>query len=293
MNKRHWDNDSEVAFYHIILKVPDNTDGNSSYAFKDQHKERLENLLLYLDGLYLPEVISFCIMSNHVHLVISHNKNATKDMTMKEIAKKYQKYYKLKQAPDARSREVRNFKKRINSLSDFMRDLQRRFTMWYNHQLERKRRGSLWNPRFKSTILKSGKALADCMKYVELNPVRAKLVSTPGEYRFCSWNHICRNSHQGNIFKARIVKFLRYLHGSQIKDKSDLRIFSSYAGDLETLALAVNDNKLIKRIDPYQRAFLLERCEVWGNLKVISGDESLVGLSYGSKRTRVFEFKIE
>ncbi len=293
MNRRYWDTESDIGFYHIILKVPDNTEGNSSYAFKDKHKKRLEGLLSYLDSVYLPEVISYCIMSNHVHIILAQDKEATQHMSQTDIAKKYQKYYKLKFAPDARSKEVRQFKKRINSLSDFMRDLQRRFTLWYNNQFEKKRRGSLWNPRFKSTILKSGKALEDCMKYVELNPVRAKLVQTPGEYKFCSWSHICKSSNYGSILKARMIKYLRYLYGSPLEKKSAERIFKSYAGELETLSLAAKDNKFIKRIDPYQKAFLLERCEVWGSMKVISGENHLVGRSFGSKRTRIFEFNVD
>ena len=93
MNRRYWDNDSKVAFYHIILKVPDNTDGNSSYAFKNQHKERLQKLLFFLDSLYLPEVISFCIMSNHVHIVIAHDRAANSGLSLKDVSKRYQKYY--------------------------------------------------------------------------------------------------------------------------------------------------------------------------------------------------------
>ena len=57
--------------------------------------------------------------------------------------------------------EVRKFKRRLNDLSEFMRDFQRRFTFWYNNQFPERRRGSLWNPKFKSVVLASGQALAD------------------------------------------------------------------------------------------------------------------------------------
>ena len=36
--KRYWCLDSELCFYHVIIKVPDNTYGNGAYAFDVFHK---------------------------------------------------------------------------------------------------------------------------------------------------------------------------------------------------------------------------------------------------------------
>ena len=177
---RYFNEESSIAYYHLIAKVIEHTPGNYVYAFDDGHKKKLEDLLWELDNLYLMEVVSYCIMSNHVHIVLARDNSAHERIKLTDVALKYQYYYKLKFAPDARSSEVKKFRKRLNSISSFMKDFQFKFTWWFNYNQAVKRRGSLWNRRFKSVVLKSPKALAECMKYVELNPLRAKMTKNPG-----------------------------------------------------------------------------------------------------------------
>ncbi len=289
MSKRYFDTESKVAFYHIIIKISERTDLSSAYALNESHKLYFERLMHRLEAVYLIDIPAYCIMSTHVHMIISHKKNGENELGLKEIAQRFQKYYKLKDAPDARSQKVHNFRKRLNNISEFMWDLQRRFTYWYNNQFKVRRTGSLWNPSYKSIVLSSGKALADCMKYVELNPVRAKMVRLSEEYRFCSWSHIYKNDTWGKYHRSLIKKYLCYFY-PQLHDN---KVFMNYASDLETLALFVKDNKNIKRIDPYLQAYLLNRCDLWCKLKIIGGEESLYGTSYGDKRPRTILFKLE
>jgi REP element-mobilizing transposase RayT len=289
MSRRYFDVESEVAFYHVIIKVPERTDINSAYALNDDHKLYFERLMHRLESIYLIDIPAYCIMSTHVHFIMSRKAGAEKEISLKETALRYQKYYELFEPPDARSHEVRQFRQRLNDLSEFMRDMQRRFTFWYNNQFEVKRTGSLWNPRFKSIALRSGKALADCMKYVELNPVRAKMVKSPGEYKFSSWGHICKNDSWGKYHRGSIKKYLYYFY----KHLTDNKGFRNYAEDLEVLSLYVKDNKAVKRIDPYVQAYLLDQCSLWSRLKAIGGDEQLSGVGYGNKRPRIIVFNSE
>ncbi len=172
-----------------------------------------------------------------------------------------------------------------------MRDLQRQFTWWYNHNQIEQRKGSLWNKGFINVTLKSRKAFVECMKYVELNPVRAKMVSTPGDYRYSSWGHIVRNDWIGRKLQERIISHLRYMMGEQAEQLSDREVFLGYAGDLEALGLLVAENKDIKRIDQYAQKFLLEQCEYWWKLKIISGEDVLTGIGHGQRRPFEVEFK--
>ena len=48
--------------------------------------------------------------------------------------------------------------------------------------------GGLWSGRFKSTLVEDGKYLATCVRYVELNPVRAGMVNRARDYAFSSQN---------------------------------------------------------------------------------------------------------
>lgn len=49
--------------------------------------------------------------------------------------------------------------------------------------------GSLWEGRFKSSLVDSERYVLACYRYIELNPVRAGMVEHPGEYRWSSYRH--------------------------------------------------------------------------------------------------------
>ncbi len=49
------------------------------------------------------------------------------------------------------------------------------------------RRGSLWEGRYKSHLVDSQRYLLACMRYIEMNPVRAGMVASPADYRWTSY----------------------------------------------------------------------------------------------------------
>lgn len=55
-----------------------------------------------------------------------------------------------------------------------------------------RRRGSLWEGRHKGNILDSEAYFLNCMRYIEMNPVRAAMVEHPGQYR---WSSYAANAH--------------------------------------------------------------------------------------------------
>ena len=231
-------------------------------------------------------------MNNHVHLILARKTAALDSFSLKQAALRYQKHYRLKEAPDARLLEVRKFKQRLNDLSEFMRDLQRRFTFWYNNQFPERRRGSLWNPKFKSILLASGKALSECMKYVELNPVRAKISKTPESYSFCSWSHIVKKDFRGQYLRQNIIRYLRYFYEEEREFNSDDEVFRLYSGELIALAAAVKENKKIRSLDPYFIEAFLQKSEIWHKSKVVGGDNDLEGIGFGRSRPRLYNIPI-
>ncbi len=74
---------------------------------------------------------------------------------------------------------------RMWDISAFMKSLKQRFSQWFNKR--HKRRGTLWEERYRSTLVEGGTALAMTAAYVDLNPVRAKLVTDPKDYRWCGY----------------------------------------------------------------------------------------------------------
>ncbi|MGE9291504.1 MAG: transposase, partial [Puniceicoccales bacterium] len=84
-------------------------------------------------------------------------------------------------------RELReDLLRRMHDVSEFMRTLKLRYTLWFNRS--RKRYGPLWSARFKSVLVEGNRfALRTVAAYIDLNAVRAGLVKDPKEYRFCGY----------------------------------------------------------------------------------------------------------
>jgi putative transposase len=58
-----------------------------------------------------------------------------------------------------------------------------------NFNLRQQRSGTLWEGRYRSTLIQAERHLLACMAYMDLNPVRAGMVADPGDYRWSSHSH--------------------------------------------------------------------------------------------------------
>ncbi len=72
-----------------------------------------------------------------------------------------------------------------HGVSHLMQDLGRKYVRYINHTYRRS--GTLWEGRYKSSLIDSEAYLLTCMHYIELNPLRANMVTNPGEYRWSSY----------------------------------------------------------------------------------------------------------
>ncbi len=70
-------------------------------------------------------------------------------------------------------------------VSQMMQALGRRYVCHINKTY--KRTGTLWEGRYKSSLIDSDCYLLACMRYIELNPIRAEMVNHPGEYKWSSY----------------------------------------------------------------------------------------------------------
>ena len=94
------------------------------------------------------KIYAYCLMTNHVHLVVDPgDRPEALSLLMKRVAGRQTRY--------------------VNKLE--------------------KRSGSLWEGRFKSSIISTEEYLPACCRYVELNPVRAAMVTSPLDYRWSSY----------------------------------------------------------------------------------------------------------
>ncbi|MBB1072885.1 transposase [Rhodoferax sp. 4810] len=72
-------------------------------------------------------------------------------------------------------------------LPQMMQAVGRRYVRYFNGAQQRT--GTLWEGRYKSTVIQSERYLLACMAYIDLNPVRAALVAQPQDYPWSSHTH--------------------------------------------------------------------------------------------------------
>ncbi len=76
---------------------------------------------------------------------------------------------------------------KADSIAKMMQSIGRRYVQYINCSY--RRTGSLWEGRFKSSFVQAEEYLLTCMRYIELNPVRANMVNEPSQYRWSSYRH--------------------------------------------------------------------------------------------------------
>lgn len=74
-------------------------------------------------------------------------------------------------------------------ISSMMQSLGRRYVQYVNHRY--KRSGTLWEGRYKSSLIDSENYLLTCYRYVELRPLHLELVENLEDYQWSSYHHHC------------------------------------------------------------------------------------------------------
>ena len=127
--------------------------GNNRAPLFNNDSDRLFFLRFMQDALARsgPDLHAFALMSNHVHLLATGH--------------------------------------RPGELSEFMHHLGSKFARLMNQRWGRT--GTLFEGRFRSSLVESDSYLVTCMRYIDLNPARAGLVRHPGDY---PWTSFRRNA---------------------------------------------------------------------------------------------------
>ncbi len=179
---------SEEVTYHIISKT-----ALEGFVMGDVEKEYLFNLIKWLSSVFFVEVLGFCIMGNHMHLLIRMKDSDA--YSEEEIKQRLILYYndESRMITDGQTPYWRN---KLSNLSEYIKEIKQRFSRYYNKRHNRK--GFFWNGRFKSVIVEDGDTLINCLAYIDLNPVRANMVERPEEYRWSSMGyHIQTDNKDG------------------------------------------------------------------------------------------------
>jgi len=138
------------------------------------------------------EIASYAVMSNHLHLVVRMRAQEPAAWTAEDVARRWMSIYPRKYLADgtpvlpsdaaihaqaADWRWVGEKRGRLADLGWFMKALKESIAKRANR--EDGCTGAFWEGRFTSVPLLDQPALIACMAYVDLNPVRAKMATTP------------------------------------------------------------------------------------------------------------------
>ncbi len=186
------------AVYHCVSRVVDRR-----FIFNGAEKEYFVRLLREAEEFCEVRVLTYCLMSNHFHVLVEvpkppepHLRPSPERMLAKlarlsghqNVGAVRQRFEMYRQAKDEKglAEYLATFHARLWDLSQFMKLLKQRFTLWYNLRADRK--GTLWEERFKSVLVEGqGRALATMAAYIDLNPVRAGLATDPKDYRWSGY----------------------------------------------------------------------------------------------------------
>lgn len=183
------------AVYHLLSRTV-NGEGILETAEKEFFRRQMWQVAEFA-GL---EILTYAIMSNHFHILVRVPQKIP--VADEELLRRYRILYptptkyqsaslavieaELKRnGPEAEKWRARQLSL-MNDVSAFMKLLKERFSIWYNQR--NKRFGPVWSDRFKSVLVEpTGRTIETMAMYIDLNCVRAGIVTDPKDYRYCGY----------------------------------------------------------------------------------------------------------
>lgn len=183
------------AVYHCISRTV-----NGERLFDDMAKEILRRQFWQVAEYCGVQILTYNLLSNHFHVLARVPQQQI--VPDAELIRRYRILYPNLTRYQAARLDVIEAELRANGpratdwrrrqmalmgdVSPFMKLVKQRFSIWYNKS--HRRFGTLWAERFKSTLIEpSGRSVETVAAYIDLNAVRAGLVTDPKDYRFCGY----------------------------------------------------------------------------------------------------------
>ena len=262
---------NEYSYFHCIANATRKHHQSDQISFDERDKDYLLKLLKRLEKLYAGiEILQYCVMGSHVHLVLAQNNKL--EISRKEVKERYEEYHNGLHDMDARSDFCYRYRKRLNDVSQFMRDFQWTSAVHFNaiRKIAGKQRfGSIWNPKFNSGLLEGGKAVRQCSLYVAMNPVRANLVCKAEVYKWSSWGE---RKLSGKDPHERALKkyFSRFKYDERTYDDV-IKLFGDKINTLEAAHTRKHEDRKYK-FSRHEKKYLTENA-IWHEKKIIGSKE--------------------
>lgn len=184
--------------YHVLNRVID-----GKCIFDRGEKERMRKLMRAVELFTGVQVLTFTILRDHFEFVLRVPISAS--VSDEELVERLGYLYSPRDVArverrlrrwrsegrdDLADEEKKRYTVRMYDLSEFMKTLKQRFTQSFNLRHERK--GTLWESRFKSVLIKREHApIWRIAVLVDQDAVRSGIVTDPAHYTYCGYAEAC------------------------------------------------------------------------------------------------------
>ena len=164
----------------------------------EHRRQWIEDNLLELAQVFSIDLCSYAVMSNHYHVVLHIHKAHAQDLSDLEVIERWHQLFKgsmlsqrfqrhetlTKAELTALNKQVEVWRLRLMDISWFMRCMNEAIARQANQEDDCT--GRFWEGRYKCQALLDESALAACMAYVDLNPIRAAIDKKPETSKYTS-----------------------------------------------------------------------------------------------------------
>ena len=211
---------ANTPYYHCIARCVRRAFlcGEDTLSGQNYEHRRgwVEDKLHFLSQVFAIDICSYAVMSNHYHVVLFIDEEKAKHWNILEVLERWHRLYKgtlltqqycrgerlARPLLDIVKSTAEVYRKRLIKISWFMGYINEGIAKAANR--EDKCKGRFWEGRFTSQALLDEAALAACMAYVDLNPIRANIAKKPETSNYTSVKLRCeqaKNSKQPEILR--------------------------------------------------------------------------------------------
>ena len=194
----------------------------------DHRRQWIRNRLEFLAGVFGIELLGFSVMSNHFHCVLRTRPDVVEEWSDEEVARRWWRLFPQRRNEDGSPADptdsdllaihgdekvLAERRLRLSSVSWFMRCTSEVIARMSNAEDECT--GRFWEGRFKAKVLDSEEAIAACMVYVDLNPVRAGIAESLQTSDYTSVQDRMADVESANEVESTDAKDVRIEHGQR------------------------------------------------------------------------------
>lgn len=196
---------------HVVSRIVD-----KAFKLDDAEKSCFRATMLKAAAFSGVHVLTYAVLDNHFHILVEvpEREDVDEQELLRRVSVLYGETYtaamrtrwdewRALQQPALIRQEQERLRRRMYDLSEFMKTLKQRYTVSYNSRYRRD--GTLWESRFKSVFVQGApQALAMVAAYIDLNAVRAGLVTDPAEYLWSGYGQAVAGNRSAREGLSRV-----------------------------------------------------------------------------------------